>query len=317
MRAVVLRKFDGKLELEERLPPEPNDDGILVRVKASGVCHSDLHVVEGQFSATPLPIVLGHEVAGEVDGVGSVLVYTPWGCGDCRFCGTGDEMICPNSKEAGILQDGGYAEYMAVPSRRYLFPIGDLDPVAAAPLGCGGLTAYRAVKHARPWLRPEAKALVLGAGGLGQFAIQFLRLMSDATVLAGDVSSRKCERARELGAELATAPSELEGPCDVVLDFVGSQETLEHAARLVDRRGLAVVIGLFGGRIPFGLGAVPNEAHFMSSIWGSLGDLGELIALAQREPLEYTIETLPLEEAQTAHERLRRGDAKGRFVLVP
>jgi len=317
MQAVVLREFGGTLEVEERELPQATGEGTLLRITACGVCHSDLHVADGHFSTTPLPIVLGHEITGEVDGLGNVLVYTPWGCGACRFCAAGEEMICPNSCEVGLFQDGGYAEYMIIPYRRYLYPLGDLDPVKAAPLGCGGLTAYRAVKHALPWLGKGKRALVVGAGGLGQFAIQYLRVLSDATVVVADQSATKRERAVELGAEAGLPGDEVEGPFDAVLDFVAAQDTLELGARVVDRKGVLVAVGLFGGRIPFGLGAVPHEAHFLSSIWGSLAELGELIELAQREPLEYTIETMPLAEAQTAHERVRAGEAKGRIVLIP
>jgi alcohol dehydrogenase, propanol-preferring len=317
MRAVVLRSFHAPLEVEERPVPAPrNGNEVLVRVLASGVCHSDLHVAEDYFDS-PLPLVLGHEIAGEVEGLGNVLVYTPWGCGECRFCLRSEEMICPDAKEAGLFQDGGYAEYVLVPDRRYLYPIGDLDPVEAAPLGCGGLTPYRAVKHARPWLGPGSRALVLGAGGLGQFGIQYLRILSDAAVHVGDPSAQKRERALELGAEEAAEPAALEGPYEVVLDFVGSNDSLTQAARLVDRQGVAIVIGLFGGRIPFGLGAVPHEARFLSSIWGSRDELAELIDLAQRERLEYTIDTMPLDRAQEAHDLVRRGEARGRIVLVP
>jgi len=318
MRAVVLREFHAPLELEERAIPEATgDEETVVKVLACGVCHSDLHVAEHYFSSSPVPLVLGHEVAAETSEGERVLVYTPWGCGDCVYCRRGEEMICPSSSEAGMLTDGGYAEYMLVRRRRYLFPIGDLDPVQAAPLGCGGVTPFRAVKHALPWLGKGKAAVVLGAGGLGQFGIQYLRLLSDATVVAGDPSPQKQARALELGAESAAHPDELEGPVDVVLDFVGSEETLATSARLVDRGGLVEVIGLFGGTIPFGLGSVPHEAHFMSSIWGSLGDVGELVELARREDLRYTIETMPLEQANEAHDLLRRGEAKGRIVLIP
>jgi propanol-preferring alcohol dehydrogenase len=318
VQAVVLDHPHGTLRLEQRAAPEATtDDDSVVSVRACGVCHSDLHVVDGSFSGTPYPLVLGHEVAGEVDGLGNVLVYTPWGCGQCRFCAAGEEMICPDGREAGLFQDGGYAEWMLVPHRRYLLPIGDLDPVTAAPLGCGGLTAYRAVKHALPWLGEGRRALILGAGGLGQFAIQYVRFLSDSEVVVGDPSAQKRERAVELGAESAADPGDLDGPFDVVLDFVGAQDSLETAARLVDRKGLLAVMGLFGGRVPFGLGAVPHEAHLMSSIWGSLAELAELIELARREPLQYTIEKMPLAEAQAAHDRLRSGEAKGRLVLVP
>jgi propanol-preferring alcohol dehydrogenase len=317
VRAVVLPAFHEALELEERPVPEPSDGQVLVRVLACGVCHSDLHVVEGYFSGSPLPLVLGHEVAGELESGERVLVYTPWGCGECRFCRESEEMICPQGREAGMFRDGGYAEYLLVPAERYIYPIGDLDPVQAAPLGCGGLTAYRAVKHALPWLRPGARALVLGAGGLGQYGIQFARLLSEAAVFAGDPSAAKQERAVELGAEAAAHPDDVDGPFDAVLDFVGSEASLTRAAELVNRKGVAIVIGLFGGRIPFGLGAVPHEAHFLSSIWGSRDELGELIALAQRERIEATIDRMPLAEAQSAHDLVRAGEARGRIVLVP
>jgi propanol-preferring alcohol dehydrogenase len=317
MRAVVLRAFNTPLELEEReIPTVRNGDESVVRVLACGVCHSDLHVTENLFES-PLPLVLGHEIVAEDEQLGNVLVYAPWGCGECRFCRATEEMICPDGGEAGLFKDGGYAEYMRVPARRFLYPIGDLDPVQAATLGCGGLTPYRAVKHARNWLGPGSRALVLGAGGLGQFGIQYLRLMTDAEVHVGDPSGQKRVRGLALGAEQAAAPEDLEGPYSAVLDFVGSEDSLMHAARLVDRQGIAIVIGLFGGRIPFGLGAIPHEARFMSSIWGSRDELAELIELAQREPLEYTIDTMPLHRAQEAHDLIRSGRARGRIVLTP
>jgi propanol-preferring alcohol dehydrogenase len=317
MRAVVLRAFNAPLELEERdIPAARSEDESVLRVLACGVCHSDIHVAENYFGS-PLPLVLGHEIVAEDDQLGTVLVYTPWGCGECRFCRRTEEMICPDGREAGLFQDGGYAEYVRVPARRFLYPLGDLDPVQAAPLGCAGLTAYRAVKHARAWLGSGSRALVLGAGGLGQFGIQFLRLATEATVDAGDPSAQKCARALELGAAEAAAPGELVGPYTAVLDFVGSDDSLAHAARLVDREGILIVVGLFGGTIPFGLGAVPHEAHLMSSIWGSRDELAELIELAQRERLEYTIDTMPLERAQEAHDLIRAGRAPGRIVLTP
>jgi propanol-preferring alcohol dehydrogenase len=317
MQAVVLRAFNAPLEVEERPVPTAGDSGASVlRVLACGVCHSDLHVAEG-FFGSDLPLVLGHEVVAFDEQLGNVLVYAPWGCGECRFCRATEEMICPDGREAGLFQDGGYAEYMRVPARRYLYPIGELDPVQAAPLACGGLTPYRAVKHASRWLGPGSRALVLGAGGLGQFGIQFLTLMTDAVVDVGDPAPQKRSRALALGASDAAAPGELEGPYDAVLDFVGSDDSLVEAARLVDRQGVAIVVGLFAGTIPFGLGAVPHEAHFLSSIWGSRDELAELIQLATRERLDYTIDLMPLERAQEAHDLIRSGQARGRIVLTP
>ena len=310
MRAVVLRAFNAPLELEEReIPAARNGDESVLRVLACGVCHSDLHVVEDHFGSE-LPLVLGHEIVAEDDQLGNVLVYAPWGCGECRFCRATEEMICPDGREAGLFQDGGYAEYLRVPVAA--LPLSDRRPRP----GSGGAARVR-----RPdpvprrqasrasWLGPGSRALVLGAGGLGQFGIQFLRLMTDAEVHVGDPSPQKREQALVLGADEAAAPDDLEGPYNAVLDFVGADDSLAHAARLVDRQGVAIVIGLFGGRIPFGLGAVPHEAHFLSSIWGSRDELAELIELAQRERLQYTIDTMPLEQAQEAHDLIRSGQA--------
>jgi propanol-preferring alcohol dehydrogenase len=264
-----------------------------------------------------LPLVLGHETTAEDEQLGHVLVYSPWGCGQCRFCRTGDEMVCPDGHGGGFSRDGGYAEYIRVPARKYLFPIGDLDPVQAAPLSCGGMTAYRAVKKARPWLGPSTRAALLGAGGLGQFGIQLLRLLTDAHVDVGDPSPQKRGRASELGAENAVASNELEGPYKAVLDFVGSDESIADAVRLVDMQGIVIVIGLAGGTVPFGQLAVPDEAHFVTSNMASLAELAELIELAQREPLAYTVDVMPLERAQEAHDLVQTGQARGRIVLVP
>ena len=315
MRAAVLRGVGQPLVFEQR--PEPVGPDV-VDVLACGVCHSDLHVVDGAYPS-PMPLVLGHEVTGMHAELGPVMVYAPWGCRNCAMCASGQEMLCPNGQEIGLFQDGGYTERFAVSNPEYLHPLGSLDPVLAAPLACGGLTAYRAVQHVVESLRahPGSRALVLGAGGLGQFAIQYLRRLSDADVHVGDVSAGKRDRAIALGASHAADPTDLADPYDVVLDFVGADSTLAAAARLVKRQGSVVVVGLFGGRIPFGLGAVPHESRWMSSIWGSNSQLGELLDLARRDPLEYTVEALPLSQANQAHDRLRRGDVDGRFVLVP
>jgi propanol-preferring alcohol dehydrogenase len=319
MRAIELRSVGGSLQVTERPTPSITDGAELIDVTACGVCHSDIHVVDGLFGS-PLPLIPGHEVTGVHRELGPVMLYAPWGCRQCWLCETGHEMICPDGAEAGLFQDGGYAEQMRVPHRAYLAPLGDLDPVQSAPLACGGLTAFRAVKQTLETVRRRgtaARVLVIGAGGLGQFGIQFFNLRTDAEVWAVDPSPAKRARALELGAVHAVTAAELDGKFDAVIDFVGAPETLPVAVERVQRRGIMVACGLYGGRVPFGVGAVPHEAQFMSSIWGTVGELGELLAFAQQHQLQYTVEPMALEDAELAHQRLRAGDVAGRIALVP
>jgi propanol-preferring alcohol dehydrogenase len=319
MRAVELQSFGAPLAVVDRPTPAVGPGEELIDVTACGVCHSDIHVVDGLFSS-PLPLIPGHEVTGVHDELGPVMVYAPWGCRHCWLCETGHEMICPDGAEAGLFRDGGYAEQMRVTHRDYLRPIGDLDPVTSAPLACGGLTAFRATKHTLDTLRRRgapARALVIGAGGLGQFGVQYLKLMTDAEVWVADPAPAKQRRALELGADRAVATDELDGRFDAVIDYVGAESTLTAAVSHVQRRGIVIAVGLYGGRVPFGIGAVAHEARLMSSIWGTLDELGELIDFARRHPLQYTVETMALDQAEAAHRRLRAGDVAGRIVLVP
>lgn len=324
MLAVVLPGVGQPLDVRWDHPEPDPSSGEVIDVTACGVCHSDLHVVDGDYP-TQLPIVLGHEVTGVHAELGPVMMYAPWGCRHCEQCRDGLEMMCPTGTEAGLVVDGGYCQRMVVKDRAYLAPLGDLDPIASAPLACGGLTAYRAVVHSLEHLRkPGARAMVVGAGGLGQFAIRYLRLLTDAEVVAVDRAADKRATALEIGAHEAAAEEELSArggsvaPVDVVLDFAGVEPTLAVARDMVRRRGLVAVVGLGGGRIPFGFAAVPHETRFMTSVWGSRSQLDELLDLARREPsIVQPVEVLPLTEAQTAHDRLRSGDVRGRIVLVP
>ena len=156
MRAVVLTAPGAPLSLQEVAEPTAPEGGAVVDVLACGICHSDLHAAAGDYT-TSLPVVLGHEVAAMHPRLGPVLVYACWGCRqpDCWACSSQQEMICPNATEAGLFRDGGYAERMAVPDEAYLVPLGDLDPAHAAPMACGGLTAYRAVDHTPPPSLPQ------------------------------------------------------------------------------------------------------------------------------------------------------------------
>ena len=198
--------------------PEPGPGEVLVKVGGAGACHSDLHLLEapaGSRSIT-LPFTLGHENAGWVETMGPgatgfapgdpVIVYGPWGCGLCMNCRQGMENYCqtPGKPSPGGLggTDGGMAEYLLVPATRYLIPLGDLDPREAAPLTDAGLTSYHAVKRSVHLLGPGSTAVVIGAGGLGQMAIQVLKALASATtVVAVDTSEDKLKIAKTMGAD--------------------------------------------------------------------------------------------------------------------
>jgi alcohol dehydrogenase, propanol-preferring len=265
----------------------------------------------------PLPRVLGHEIAGHLEGTGNVLVYPSWSDGTCSYCRRGLQQLCPAAAEPGWAVDGGFAEQLLVPHPRFLLPLGGLDPVRAAPLADAGVTPYRAVSRALPWLTAGVTALVIGAGGLGQFAIQYLRLLTAVTVVAVDPSAAKRKRAQSLGAHEAAAPDDDLPHAGAVFDFVGSNATLRQAVEHVLPAGVVMVVGEAGGRIPFGFADVPHEVHLTSSVWGSYEDLRAVLGIAQRGDLTWDVEPVPLDEANEALSRLRRGEVVGRIVLIP
>ncbi|MBI2895932.1 MAG: alcohol dehydrogenase catalytic domain-containing protein [Deltaproteobacteria bacterium] len=316
MRAAVVRKPGSPLSIEARALPRARGQEVVVRVRGAGVCHTDLELAadEEREGAS----VLGHEIAGEADGIGPVLVYPAWGCGRCAYCRAGDEQLCPRSEFAGFGRDGGFAEHVLVPSRRHLFPLGGLDPVRAAVLADAGLTAYRAVRRVRSALRDGGTAIVIGAGGLGQFALQYLRLRTRVkSVVAVDSAPEKRARALDLGADEALAPRRGLPAARAVLDFVGSDSTLRAGAQALEPGGAFVLVGAAGGTLGFGLETVPADATFLSSISGSLGDLAAVLEHARRGDLDWHVETLPLDRVNDALARLRRGDVLGRLVLTP
>src|SRR5262249_30688825 len=169
VRAAVLRSPGQPLVFEDRGDLQPVGAQRVVRVLGAGVCNSDLHMMDGEIGG-PLPRVLGHEIAGHVAGIGNVLVYPCWSEGACGYCRRGVEQLCPAAAEPGWAVDGGFAGQVLVPHPRFLLPLQGLDPVRAAPLADAGVTPYRAVRRALPWLAAGGAPLVIGAGGAGAVA---------------------------------------------------------------------------------------------------------------------------------------------------
>ena len=338
MIAARLYPNEKRLRLDHVAVPEPKGDDVLVKVAGCGVCHSDLHVLDGMLQEyLRLPVTMGHEIAGWVERAGPevtdletgapVAVMVGWGCGWCRWCVSGHEQICPRGDEAGSTRDGGFAEYVLVPHRRHLVVLGELDPVRAAPLGDAVLSPYAAVKRVKEHLPAGSRAAIIGIGGLGGHAVQLIRVLTGARVIAVDVSERQLQRARELGAEAtvvggpgaAERVRELVGEeaVQAVIDFVGTDETLQLATKIVGRRGIIALLGLAGGAVPFSFYAAAPEAAFTTVYAGTVADLQEVVDLARAGRIESRVVTYPLEAVNDALDDLRAGRVDGRAVVTP
>jgi propanol-preferring alcohol dehydrogenase len=280
---------------------------------------------------------MGHEIAGRVEALGPdardlepgepVVVMVGWGCGHCEWCVSGHEQLCPRGDEAGATLDGGFAELVLVPHRRHVVRLGDLDPLAATPFGCAALCSYAAVKRVHPYLPGGSSCVVIGAGGLGQYGIQFVRALTGAAVICVDARPEKLALARELGADhgvladdaAADRIFELTGGrgAEAVIDFVGTDDSLALASRVVGRRGLVALLGLAGGRVPFGFDDLAPEASLTTVVAGTIADLQEVVRLAQAGRLTGRLQTYPLERINDALDDLRAGRIEGRAAVTP
>jgi len=345
MRALQMTGYQQAPELREVAEPEPGPGEVVVRVGAAGACHSDLHLLhEMPEGLLPweLPSTLGHENAGWVEALGvgvngvevgqPVAVYGPLGCGHCQRCLAGMQNYCVQGTShppyaPGLGMDGGMAPLLLVPDARRLVPIGDLDPVQAAPLTDAGLTPYHAIARSRHLLVPGSHVVVIGVGGLGHLAVQLLEVLTSATVIAVDAKPEALALAASAGVEHAIAAGDLAAfevldatkgaGAELTLDFVGTEQTLALAAAVTRSLGHVTLVGIAGGTFPFGYFSAGYEVSFASTYWGSITELVEVLALAQRGLLRAHVEAHPLADAVDVYDRLHRGDITGRAVLVP
>lgn len=338
MRAARLLAGFDRLTIEDLPRPVPKGRQVLVKVAGAGVCRSDLHVIDGEFDhLVRRPVTAGHEISGWVVEHGpdadspptgtSVSVMVGWGCGDCHWCLHGHEQLCPSGREAGSTADGGFAEYVLVPDGRFLVPLGALDPIIATPLGCAALSAFAGVRRVLPYLREGGALVIIGCGGLGQFAIHYAARLSSAAIIAADPRPQARLQALKLGAHhaLDTGPqtdlevADLCGPLGAraVIDFVGSNQSLALAATITGPRGCIALMGLAGGVIEVGFESLAPEASLTTVVAGTIADLHEVVQLAQSGLPEIPITTYPLERIGEAISDLRAGLIEGRAVIVP
>ncbi|MFF8682831.1 NAD(P)-dependent alcohol dehydrogenase [Streptomyces sp. NPDC015237] len=344
MKALQYRTIGAPPEVVTVPDPEPGPGQVLLKVTAAGVCHSDIAVMGWPAEGFPyeLPLTLGHEGVGTVAALGAgvtglnegdaVAVYGPWGCGGCAKCAEGKENYCLRADALGIRppglgRPGSMAEYLLIDDARHLVPLDGLDPVAAVPLTDAGLTPYHAIKRSLPKLVPGSTAVVIGAGGLGHVAVQLLRALTSARVVALDVSEDKLRLAREVGAhevvlsdaKAADAVRELTGGmgAEAVFDFVGVEPTVRTAGAVAAVEGDVTLVGIGGGTLPVGFGVLPFEVSVTAPYWGSRRELIEVLDLARSGAVSVHTETYTLDDAPLAYERLHAGEVNGRAVILP
>ncbi len=338
MRAAILREFKRPLTLEETARPTPDAHEVLIEVEACGVCHSDLHVADGdwpQFERiTKRPLILGHEIAGRVvekgaaveslaigDRVGVPWVH--WTCGECDFCREGSENLCAKQKITGVSVDGGYAEFVKAPERHALKIPDALTFVEAAPLFCAGVTVYRALKHAK--IQAGQRLAIFGVGGLGHLAIQ-IGVGLGAVVTAVDVSDEKLERAKRLGASVALNSASVNvvkemrraGGAHVVLVTSAAKAAYDTAFPCVRPTGTLLVVGLPAESICFPpIMMAATEVRIQASSVGTREDTRELLAMASAGKVRCQVATRPLAQVNEVLAELRAGTVSGRIVLTP
>lgn len=347
MRALQYTTIGEAPEIREVPTPEPVGSEVVLEVLAAGACHSDEFImgIPGEALSAmgiQLPLTLGHEGVGRVAAMGPaatgveigevVAVYGPWGCGRCRTCTTGAEQYCEWSTKLGIRPPGvgapgAMADYLLIDDARHLVPLGDLDPVAAAPLTDAGLTPYHAIKPVLPSLVPGTTAVVIGVGGLGHMAIQILKALSACEIVALDVGEDKLAFARAMGADhaltsdesaIATVHELTSGRmAAAVFDFVGQPPTTALAGKLVRMNSDIVVVGVGEGFVPVGMLSLPYNVRVRAPYWGTIPDLHDVLALARSGDIKVETETFALADAASIYERMHAGTLRGRAVAVP
>ena len=334
MKAAVVQNFGKPLVIEEMAIPEPKEGQALVKIEASGVCHTDLHAADGDWPVKPtLPFIPGHEGAGVVAALGPGVKHLKEGdrvgiawlgsaCGHCDFCLSGWETLCFQQKNSGYSVNGSFAQY-ALADAAYLGRIPKtLSFTAAGPILCAGVTTYKGLKETQA--RPGEWVVISGVGGLGHVAVQYAKAMG-LHVAAVDIGEDKLRLAHALGAELtvdavkedpaATIQKKIGGAHGVLVTAV-SVKAFKQAMGMLRRGGTCVLNGLPPGEFPVSIfDLVLNRYTLRGSIVGTRLDLEEALAFAAEGKVKATIEIQPLESINDIFTRLKHGKVNGRIVL--
>lgn len=336
MKAAILADFGQPLRLEDVERPVPEADEVLLQVETCGVCHSDLHIVDGDLAgfraATKPRVVPGHEVIGKVVAKGAAVEHLAVGdrvgvawlhsaCGVCEQCREGNENLCRKGVVTGLMVDGGYAEFMRAKASHAL-PVPDaISSAQAAPLFCAGVTVYRALKNAGA--AAGQRVAVFGIGGLGHLAVQIAKAWG-AEVVAFDVSEEKLVLARELGAFTAINVADPDaiktarklGGMHVAVVTSAAKAAYDMALKCLRPTGTLAVVGLPPEPLSFhALALVGPELKIVSAAVGTRDDIRAVLELAAAGKLQCRVEEAALADVNEVFARMRRGDIRGRIVL--
>lgn len=347
MQSFDVVEWGKPLQSALRATPTPTGAEVLLRIKYSGVCHSDVHIRDGYFDlgggkkfhmsdrGMKLPVTLGHEPYGTVIAAGpdakdaplgqDRLVY-PWtGCGSCKRCLEGMDNHCMAPRYLGVQRPGAYADHLIVPHTRYLVDASGIDPAWAATLACSGLTTYSAVAKLKP-IPNDEWVLVLGAGGLGLSAVAMLRALGHERIVVADLDQKKFAAALAGGASAtinAAAPDALDqlknitgGMIYGAVDLVGAAATFSLAYAALRKGGRYIVVGLYGGEVPLSIVPTIQRAILIQGSYvGSPQELREVVALAQAGRLKaLPLEKRPPERISETLDQLKAGSLIGRVV---
>ena len=335
MKAAVVRAFGKPLVIEDVPIPAPGPGEILVKVKACGVCHTDLHAASGDWPVKPVPpFIPGHEAAGVVAALGPDVtdfklgdaVGVAWlhdACMRCEYCETGWETLCEHQHNTGYSVNGGFAEYViASAAFAARLPAG-VDFAAIAPILCAGVTTYKGLKETDA--RPGEWVVISGIGGLGQVAVQYAKAMG-LKVVALDIAEDKLRLARAAGADRAVNALSADAVDSVLRDTGGgahgvlvtavSTAAFAQALKMVRRKGTVSLVGLPPGEFPTPIfDVVLKRITVRGSIVGTRRDLDEAIAFAAEGKVRSQITKAPLADINAIFERMKSGKIEGRMVL--
>ncbi|ARM77035.1 alcohol dehydrogenase catalytic domain-containing protein [Acidianus manzaensis] len=332
MKAAIFKEIEKPLSIENVKEPEIEQGEILLKVLASGLCHGDLHIIFGDWKTdvdVKTPIILGHEIIGQVMNDGknvkkgdNVLVYNAFGCNECKYCKRGYPQYCDKVKILGVHENGGFAEYVKVPSEDNLVKVSG-NPIDLAPLADAGLTAYSSVKD----IEEGSNVALLGTGAVSMIALQILKLKNTKTTVVGR-NYFKLSKMLELGADKVIVvknnySEDLSSKIgrekfDYIIDYVGSNETLKDVLWMIDRMGELRIVGEFGGEF-----TVPEQLMVLRGLrikgvlYGTKKDLEELVKIFNEKKIKTLAVPYKLDEINMAIDDLLNERIIGRAVIIP